>query len=210
MARPSFATLATLLVVPLAAGSGWAQETQKVETPPAAEAARPEKTPGRPERGPTATLRVLLVLSRFQGERKLASLPYTLLVTANGNKARMRMGVETPVPVTQLTPSESGSVTARTTSYQYKNVGTNLDCGARDLGDGRYQLMLGVENSSTLAGSENRAAVGGDLATVPFFRKFETTLDPVLRDGQSVQAVASTDPVTGEVVKIDVTMNVVR
>ena len=210
MARPSFATLATLLALVVAAGSGWAQEKRKAEAPAAPEAVRPERAPERPERGPTATLRVQLVLARFQGERKLASLPYTLLVTANGNKARMRMGVETPVPVTQLTPSESGSVTARTTSFQYRNVGTNLDCGALDLGDGRYVLMLGVENSSTLAGSENRAAAGGDLAAVPFFRKFETTLDPVLRDGQSVQAVAATDPVTGEVVKIDVTMNVVK
>jgi hypothetical protein len=32
----------------------------------------------------------------------------------------------------------------------------------------------------------------------------------VLRDGQSAQMIASTDPVTGEVVKIDVTLNVVR
>mgnify|MGYP003520612399 CR=1 FL=1 len=31
-----------------------------------------------------------------------------------------------------------------------------------------------------------------------------------LRDGQSIQAVASTDPVTGEVVKIDVTLNLVK
>ena len=31
-----------------------------------------------------------------------------------------------------------------------------------------------------------------------------------MRDGQTVQTVASTDPVTGEVVKIDVTMNLVK
>jgi hypothetical protein len=32
----------------------------------------------------------------------------------------------------------------------------------------------------------------------------------VMRDGQTIQTIASTDPVTGEVVKIDVTMNVVK
>ena len=37
---------------------------------------------------------------------------------------------------------------------------------------------------------------------MPLFRGFNATLDPVLRDGQTVQTVASTDPVTGEVVKI--------
>ena len=44
----------------------------------------------------------------------------------------------------------------------------------------------------------------------PLFRTFNISLDPMLRDGQSIQAVASTDPVTGEVVKIDVTLNVVK
>ena len=42
------------------------------------------------------------------------------------------------------------------------------------------------------------------------FRTFNVSLNPTLRDGQSIQAVASTDPVTGEVVKIEVTLNVVR
>jgi hypothetical protein len=38
----------------------------------------------------------------------------------------------------------------------------------------------------------------------------EISLDPILRDGQSAQTVTSTDPVTGEVVKVDVTLNVVK
>jgi hypothetical protein len=42
------------------------------------------------------------------------------------------------------------------------------------------------------------------------FRRFDTNLNAVLRDGQSLQTVASTDPVTGEVVKIDVTLSVMR
>ena len=39
---------------------------------------------------------------------------------------------------------------------------------------------------------------------------FAAGLNPTLRDGQSVQTVASTDPVSGEVVKIDVTLSVVK
>jgi hypothetical protein len=170
-----------------------AQETPKPE------AARSET---RVERrgGPSATLRVQLVITRFQGEKKLASLPYTFVVTAGGSRARMRMGVDTPVPAT-TTASDTGKPM---TSYQYKTVGTNIDCGASDQGDGRYQLAIGVENSSALTG------VGASVEGVPLFRRFETNLDPLLRDGQSVQTVASTDPVTGEVVKIDVTMNLVK
>jgi hypothetical protein len=190
MTRRTLVTLAAaLLAVP---AGGRAQETPKPEAPKAESAAE--------RRGPTATLRVLLVITRFQGEKKVASLPYTFVVTAGGSRARMRMGVDTPIP-TSSTSTDTGKPV---TSYQYKNVGTNIDCGARDLGEGRYLLNIGVENSSALPG------VGASVEGVPLFRRFETSLDPLLRDGQSVQTVASTDPVTGEVVKIDVTMNVVK
>jgi len=94
------------------------------------------------------------------------------------------------------------------TNFKYRNVGTNIDCRAIDRGQGRYELSLDVENSSALAGEDkgNEASMPG----VPLFRRFEAHSSPVLRDGQSVQTIASTDPVTGEVVKIDVTMNVVK
>ncbi len=161
---------------------------------------------GQPDR-PTATLRVQLVISRFQGEKKAGSLPYSFTVTARGERVRMRMGVDTPVPVFGMQPGPGMPDHAIATSYQYKNVGTNIDCWARDLGDGRYLLSMTVENSSTLGSEREGEPASG---RPPLFRRFETSLDPVLRDGQSIQTVASTDPVTGEMVKIDVTMNVVK
>jgi hypothetical protein len=153
---------------------------------------------------PGATLRVQVVISRFQGEKKVASLPYTLSVTVEGRPVRMRMGVDTPVAVAT---AAADAAKPMTTSLQYRNVGTNIDCNARDAGEGRYHLFLSVENSS--------AYLGGPLADAnatgsPLFRRFDTNIDPVMRDGQSIQTIASTDPVTGEVVKIDVTLNVVR
>jgi len=103
------------------------------------------------------------------------------------------------------------------TSIQYRNVGTNIDCAAWDKGDGRYQLSIGVENSSALAlekgpsgGNPGGPPVDAGPTGIPLFRRFDANLDPWLRDGQSLQTIASTDPVTGEVVKIDVTLNVVR
>jgi hypothetical protein len=180
---------AALVAVP---APGQTQDTPKPE------AAKTEVNAER--RGAVATLRVQLVITRFQGEKKLASLPYTFVVTTGGSRARMRMGVDTPIPVT-TTSSDTGKPT---TSYQYKTVGTNIDCAANDRGEGRYQLNIGVENSSALTG------VGASVEGAPLFRRFETNLDPLLRDGQSLQTVASTDPVTGEVVKIDVTLNVVK
>ena len=199
----SLAVAAALLAVP---GRGRAQEAPKPEAP---KVDRPAE-----RRGPTATLRVQLVIARFQGEQKLASLPYTFVVTSGGDWTRMRMGVDTPIPVALPSPPDGKA----STSFQYKNVGTNIDCIAFDRKDGLYQLSIGVENSSALAlekGPSGAVNPGGPLVDanptgIPLFRRFETNLDPLMQDGQSVQTVAATDPVTGEVVKIDVTMNVVK
>ena len=197
MARHRLFTVAAALVLAALASPGRAQD--KPESPPPPD---PRKTDRQPAWRVGATLRVQVVITRFDGERKIASLPYTFTVTAEGRSAKVRMGVETPVPVTQPAPSEGGK--APIVSYQYRNVGTSLDCMAREQGDGRYLLQLSVENSSTLS------AGPGSIGGMPLFRTFNVGLDPVLRDGQSIQTVASTDRVTGEVVKIDVTMNVVK
>jgi hypothetical protein len=159
---------------------------------------------------PPVTLRVQLVLTRQQGEKKTGSLPYSFTTTTSGEWTRMRMGVDTPIPIGPGRPAAAGEGTgtpAVPVSFQYRSVGTNIDCRARDAGDGRFALFLKVENSSAMTGpGVGQGLVGG----VPLFRRFEISVEPVLRDGQSIQTVASTDPVTGEVVKIDVTMTVVK
>jgi hypothetical protein len=182
-----FAFLVALAALPV---SGLAQDAPKVEAPKV-EAPKAEKGVA------TAILRINLVITRFQGEKKVASLPYTFVVTAGGDWTRMRMGVDTPIPMAP--PSPDG----KATSIQYKNVGTKIDCKATERGQA-YQVYLGVENSSALTGP------GASVEGAPLFRRFETNIDLLMRDGQSVQTVASTDPVTGEVVKIDVTLNVVK
>jgi hypothetical protein len=210
MSRRLVVTLATALAAACLALPSRAQDTPKPETPKAPEAARTAE-----RRTPGPMLRVQVVIARFQGEKKIASLPYAFSVTVEGRPARMRMGIDTPVAVATAA-SESGK--PMTTSFQYRNVGTNIDCSARDAGDGRYQLMLTVENSSALAlekGPSGGVSLGGPLVDAnptgsPLFRRFDTNIDPVMRDGQTIQTIASTDPVTGEVVKIDVTMNVVK
>jgi len=181
--------------------------------PPGA-APKAESPTGRRRGTPLTLLRIELVLSRFQGEKKVASAPYGFLLTDDYEWVKVRMGVEVPVPVTTMAPNPS---TVPMTSFQYRNVGTNIDCRALEgMGNGYFQLQLKVENSSVFTdgeGGSGRASTeaGGRLVRdAPLFRTFSISLNPVLRDGQSVQTVASTDPVTGEVVKIDVTLNVVK
>jgi hypothetical protein len=205
MTRRTLVALAVAVLVAVP-GSIQAQETPKPE------AEKKESAPqGRGPRG--VNLRVQLVISRYQGDKKVASLPYTFVVTTGGARARMRMGVDTPVPMA-MTPAPEGGKPL--TSIQYRTVGTNIDCQAIERDEGRYQLSIGVENSSALplekgpTTGPNPPAVETNVTGSPLFRRFDTNLEPWLRDGQSIQTIASTDPVTGEVVKIDVTMNVVR
>jgi hypothetical protein len=48
------------------------------------------------------------------------------------------------------------------------------------------------------------------LNEVPIIRNFTSTNELTLRDGQSAQFTAATDRISGEVTRVDVTLNVVK
>jgi hypothetical protein len=50
----------------------------------------------------------------------------------------------------------------------------------------------------------------GSVSSSPVLRNFKSTSSLILRDAQSGRYVAATDPVTGEVLQIDVTLNLVK
>jgi hypothetical protein len=218
MAHRSLVTLVAALALTAFAIPGRAQEPPKPEAAPKPEAVKASDE--RPaDRGgmPGSTVRVSLVIARYQGEKKVASLPYTLVVGTGGTRTRMRMGVDTPIPVTPIVAGSEQGGAKPPTSFQYRNVGTNVDCAVwerRRLSEAGppenvYRVSLSVENSSAFSGPDARAA-GGGVEGAPLFRRFETSIDVGLHDGQTLQTIASTDPVSGEVVKIDVTLNVVK
>ena len=181
---------------------------------PAARAQEPSPAPEL--RRAITPLKVQVVFSKYQGDKKIASLPYTLTCNADDrNPAMLRMGIEVPVSVFQ--PKEGG------TSFQYKNVGTSIDCRATTVDGGRFRLEVNVEQSSIYSTVDEKArrtaspeaspawgVTDTPLANVPMFRSFKSTFVPILRDGQTAQYTAATDPVIGEVVKIDVTVTVMK
>jgi hypothetical protein len=193
--------LCLLPVLPLAA-----------QEPPPAEAPTP-KTPSRVDAAARprilhVPLRVLITIARFEGEKKVSSLPFTLIVNAGQpGKTSLRMGIEMPVRVASFGFPDKDPKSAPATSYQYRNVGTNLDCHAEALEDGRFNLDIDVEQSSVGTTADKLTAVAADL---PFFRTFKTGFKALLRDGQTATHVAATDSVSGETVKIEVGITVVR
>jgi hypothetical protein len=168
---------------------------------PAAEAAKPAPVP----------LTVQLVLSRYQGEKKLSSVPYTLSVTANegSGSARVRMGVQMPIPTQVMTESTT------IPSYNYKDFGTNIDCSATTGADGRYKVLLTIADSSVYFQDQETAKTGvppqsSRMAGIPAFRSFTSTFTTWLRDGQTSQYTSIPDQFSGQVLKIDATLTVLK
>ncbi len=150
-------------------------------------------------------VRVQVVFSEFEGEKKISSLPYTMLINAveGGPTASLRMGLRVPVQ-TGSGPKE----------IQYVDMGTSLDGKVEKTEDGRYLLHLGVERSSAYSSGSTQkpASTGGAEITSlqPVMQQFRTRMDLLFRDGQTIQSTVSTDPVTGHVLKVDVTLNVLK
>ena len=163
------------------------------------------------ESRPEIPLKVQLVVSRYQGEKKVSSLPYTISVVANDNdKTTLRMGVEVPIPSTVFSPSKEGGAAAiPVTSYNYRSVGTNIDCSARTIEGGVFKLDLAVEDSSVFLAEKDAARVTNQVSA-PSVRRFTSTFNVMLKDGQTVQHTSATDPVSGEVLRIDVTLTVLK
>ena len=91
-------------------------------------------------------------------------------------------------------------------SYQYQDVGTNIDCFADQLDNGRYSLAVTVDDSSIYPDEQGAGTAKGS----PSFRSFRATNALILRNGETGQFTAATDKVTGETVRVDVTLTVVK
>ena len=153
---------------------------------------------------PPVPLKVTVTISRFDGDKKTSSLPYVLWVNTGREGSSIRMGGDVPVPTTVT--SSTGQTTP---SYSYRSVGTNIDCSASAIAGGLYRISLGVEDTQ-LARSPAGLQMGASSTAPVSYQRFRAQHQPILRDGQTVQFSVATDKTTGEVIKLDVTLNLVK
>jgi hypothetical protein len=150
-------------------------------------------------------LKVTVVFNEYDGEKKVSSLPYTLfLKSAEEHRdyfGTIRMGVRVPI----WTGSKDSAV-------QYQDVGSNIDCEARPTGEGRYFLDLRLERSSIYTPKEEHSPDqrSDEQPHQPLLRTFRANVAVMLHDGQTTQTTVATDPLNGHIVKVDVTLNVVK
>jgi type II secretory pathway component GspD/PulD (secretin) len=157
----------------------------------------------KPEAPPPVPLKVTVSISRYDGDKRTASLPFVLWVNTGGT-ASIQMGSDVPVPSTQISTSKEGTTTP-VQAYTYRSLGTNLSVSASALGDGLFKVNVGVQDSQVF-----RMPATGGSQLGPVFQNFRSSNEPILRDGQTVQFAVATDKTSGEVIKIDVTLNLVK
>lgn len=178
---------------------------------PALLLAGPALAQGKPTQQPDRMipLKVEVVLSEYDGAKKISTLPYTVeakaVATGNPRPAgtQLRLGVRVPI--------QTGDSTQGHSQWQYLDVGTNIDCSARALEDDTYEVVLEVDRSSVyLPGGEGQNA-GLRVATAqPIVRQFRVSNTLLLKDGQTDESTVASDPFSGHQMRVTVTLHVVK
>lgn len=146
---------------------------------------------GSPDKIP---VKLQVVISTFEGDRKVSSMPYTLLATINGGDASFNSNLTVPIQGTT-----AGTVT-------YTNLGSSLRCTVTTDAAGFKVAM--TFSDRTVISNKATVAPGTPAGSVdsPIFHDVMFRGDVSLKDGETKQLLVAPDKVTGEVVKIDVTL----
>jgi hypothetical protein len=167
-----------------------------------------EENARKPERT-GIPVKLQVVFSEYDGDKKVRSLPYTLSFNAMRSPdmfnqwAKMRTGSHVPASTSKDTMT-------------YIDVGTNIDGRAVHTDDGRYAVQLNIERSwveSDVAvpqKSANSPDVNPWQSKEPVIRQFKSEFTSTVRDGETVESTLATDPLTGKVTKVQFTLSTVK
>jgi hypothetical protein len=192
--------------------AGIAMATPAQEKPKAAEGAPASFKPVVP-------LKVTLIFSEYDGDKKVLSLPYSFVVNADehGSRQTTRVRSGMRIPIATGSVQSGGSNPSVNTQIQYLDIGTNLDCSGQPEDDGRYKLNFSVDRSSLALPGQTSSdkpeeTIRGDASSVqdPPVRQFRTDFSVSLKDGQTVETVVATDPLSGHITRISVTATLVK
>lgn len=154
---------------------------------------------------PVTHLRVDIVLTEYNGANKISSLPYTIYAASSARQggapaSNIRMGVRVPV------------ASGNSNSFNYMNVGTDIDCRAQTLDNGSYDLNIDVNRSSIYSAPKGDSEDQNirALPDAPVVRNFDSHFDVSLREGETKEGTSAADPLNGHVLKISVTLHVLK
>jgi hypothetical protein len=180
--------------------------TQKVLSQEKPQEKSPEK-PKAEERAKVAIpVKVQIVFTEHDGDKKIASMPYSFVSIAGDkygswDSTSIRSGVRVPI--------ETDGKDQKTT---YLDVGSNIDCRIVAEEDGRFTLHLVFDRSAIYPGGasgEEKLEISRPNGQ-PLIRSFRISEHMLLKDGQNSDSVLSTDPLTGHVLRVSVTLNMLK
>jgi hypothetical protein len=182
-----------------------------------------QEKPNPASKTAAATLKISVLFSENEADKKVANLPYSFFVRAgelgpSSPWTKLRMGSRVPVATGTNASSGTGAAITPLAQFQYIDVGTNIDARALTADEGRYELTLNLERSwvegDVLLPADAPASPSATSSThqfrEPIIRQFKTELALSMHDGQSIQSTQATDPVSGRVLTVTVTMTVMK
>jgi hypothetical protein len=140
---------------------------------------------------PAASMRVRFLLTRRQGEKVIASRPYSV-VLPDGEEARTAS-----VFSGAMLPLEA--VANGRTTVMLKDIGAGLQLEAARLPDGRYRVHLNLSDG-TLSPSTG----------APRVQAFRVESRLYLAEGETVVVASALDSQTGDVIEASLTLEAVR
>jgi hypothetical protein len=159
----------------------------------------------------TTPIKVQIIFTEFEGDKKIKSLPYVMYMNAPDSSelkagwVKFRIGSRLPIYVGK-------------NEMQYMDVGTNVDARSAYTGDGHVLLQMTLERSwvegevsvpVTKSDSSPSDLSGGHFQE-PIVRGFKSELDLKLREGQPVESNMATDPISGRVLKVEISFAVLK
>ena len=159
----------------------------------------------------TTPIKVQIVFTEFEGDKKIKSLPYVMYMNAPDSSelragwVKFRIGSRLPIYVGK-------------NEMQYMDVGTNVDARSAYTGDGHVLLQMTLERSWVegevsvpMTKSDNSPSdPSAGHFQEPIVRGFKSELDLKLREGQPVESNMATDPISGKVLKVEISFAVVK
>ncbi len=160
-----------------------------------------------PEQKKLVSLKVQVTFEEYDGQKKVASLPYTLRVVADGNQSSIRDGLRVPVITGGSTSDQANH------QFQYMDVGANIDSTAWASEDGEFKVKLNVQRTFLFTPDELKPAMDMNKASSglggnPVVQTFNSGLFLLMHDNQTIEATTATNPLNGRVLKVLVTLNV--
>jgi hypothetical protein len=166
---------------------------------------------------PTMPVQVEVVMTRLQGEKKISSMPFVLMANAGSraNQSSMRMGVDVPVGtstsnVTQTqgpATSQRATATARVAT-EFRNVGTDIDTMVSRIDATNYSVYVSIRDSSIFTSDQTK--IPNTMVDPTAFRTFNSSNTLPMQDGQTRVFGVATDKITGETLRIEVRLTVVK